>query len=1096
MSAQTLDWGASIDRPLLRRFSALAAGSALAGIAAILLSPAFLQHGALLLFVPWKSDSLASPYGIEVLPGSVTVARGSDLEVRARLTGFDSESVELAVRRGEGNWERWPMPADGEPGEKLFMLLDLQEASEYFVEAGGVRSGLHRIEVADLPYVDQIALEYHFPSYTGLSPQRVEEGGDIAALRGTEVRVEVTSTVPVTKGRLMIENPEGAPQPIDLSVDAEGRLTASLEVQRDTFYRVELPGPDGAWVTASPDYAIEVMQDQPPVLSFAKPGRDTRAHKLEEVFTEAHVEDDYGVAKLDLVYSVNGGDEKTITLLGGGKRPKQFDGGHTFYLEELDLVDGDFISYYARASEAGPPGRAATVTSDIYFVEITPFSKNYRQAEQGGSGMQGGQMDNALSLRQRQIVAATFKLVRDRKEFEDKQYEENLTTVALMQGRLREQVETLIQRMENRLRGEEEFQSIAEDLVAAIAEMKPAEEKLNAKAPNDALPPEQRALVHLQRAEARFRDVQVAFQQGGMPGEQQRMAEDLADLFELELDKLHNQYETVERGERQETQQEVDEALQRLEELARRQEQENERQRKLPAQMGMSGAAGQNQRQLIEQTEELARQLERLARERSRPDLAQTARRLQQAADSMRRASANRSSGEIGQGTEALEQLREARRLLERNREFEMSSEMDDLTERAERARRMQERITSQVGELPAQSEESRSGRGESSEQVGQILGEKDELEREVGELESQIDRVARQARGAEKDAARSLSEAAESIRENQLKEKIRYSKGVVRGRSPEYAKRFEEEIGGDIEEMQERLGEAKQSMGGTKEDKAADALQGARDLVRRLESFQNGLEDRGSQRQAEKSGRSGEQGSKEGQEPGHEQGEEGEGGEQGAEGERQASQGGQRDGQQGEGKEGESQGQGEQQGGEGDQSGGREGRRLADRQQPGQQPGEAGQAGGERSDGSDGQARGAMSATTPSIGQGVPGWYQPGIFTPEDLRQMSAEFEQRVREGQELRDDLRQLGVSAEDLDAILKQMKNWNVRGINNDPLALEALRAKVIEGLRQFEYRLWRDIEGEGGERLFLAGSDEVPPGYRELVEEYYKNLASKK
>ncbi|HEX2464374.1 MAG TPA: DUF4175 family protein [Thermoanaerobaculia bacterium] len=1095
-SAQTLDWGASIDRPLLRRFSALAAGSALAGIAAILLSPAFLQHGALLLFVPWKSDSLASPYGIEVLPGTVTVARGSDLEVRARLTGFDSESVELAVRRGEGNWERWPMPADGEPGEKLFMLLDLQEASEYFVEAGGVRSVLHRIEVADLPYVDQIALEYHFPSYTGLSPQRVEEGGDIAALRGTAVRVEVTSTVPVTKGRLMIENAEGAPQPIDLAVDAEGRLTASLEVQRDTFYRVELPGPDGAWVTASPDYAIEVMVDQPPVLSFAKPGRDVRAHKLEEVFTEAHVEDDYGVAKLDLVYSVNGGDEKTITLLGGGKRPKQFDGGHTFYLEELDLVDGDFISYYARASEAGPSGRAASVTSDIYFVEITPFSKNYRQAEQGGSGMQGGQMDNALSLRQRQIVAATFKLVRDRKEFGDKQYEENLTTVALMQGRLREQVETLIQRMQNRLRGEEEFQSIVEDLVAAIAEMKPAEEKLTAKAPNDALPPEQRALVHLQRAEARFRDVQVAFQQGGMPGEQQRMAEDLADLFELELDKLHNQYETVERGERQAAQQEVDEALQRLEELARRQEQENERQRKLPAQMGMSGAAGQNQRQLIEQTEELARQLERLARERSRPDLAQTARRLQQAADSMRRASANRSSGEIGQGTEALEQLREARRLLERNREFQMSSEMDDLTERAERARRMQERITSQVGELPAQSEESRSGgRGESSEQLGRILGEKDELEREVGELESQIDRVARQARGAEKDAARSLSEAAESIRENQLKEKIRYSKGVVRGRSPEYAKRFEEEIGGDIGEMQERLGEAKRSMGGTKEDKSAEALQGARDLVRRLESFQNGLEDRGAQRQAERSG-SGEPGSEQGQEQGQKPGEHGEGGEQGAEGERQASQGGQQKGQQGEGKEGgESQGQGQQQDGEGDQSGGRDGRRLADRQS-GQQPGEAGEAGGEQSDGSQGDARGAMSATTPSIGQGVPGWYQPGIFTPEDLRQMSAEFDQRVREGQQLRDDLRQLGVSAEDLDAILKQMKNWNVRGINNDPLALESLRAKVIEGLRQFEYRLWRDIEGEGGERLFLAGSDEVPPGYRELVEEYYKNLASKK
>ena len=376
--------------------------------------------------------------------------------------------------------------------------------------------------------------------------------------------------------------------------------------------------------------------------------------------------------------------------------------------------------------------------------------------------------------------------------------------------------------MENRLRGEEEFQSIAEDLVAAIAEMKPAEEKLNAKAPNDALPPEQRALVHLQRAEARFRDVQVAFQQGGMPGEQQRMAEDLADLFELELDKLHNQYETVERGERQETQQEVDEALQRLEELARRQEQENERQRKLPAQMGMSGAAGQNQRQLIEQTEELARQLERLARERSRPDLAQTARRLQQAADSMKRASANRSSGEIGQGTEALEQLREARRLLERNREFEMSSEMDDLTERAERARRMQERITSQVGELPAQSEESRGGgRGESSEQVG-ADPRREGGARARGGRAREPDRSRRAAGARNREGRRAQPVGGRRV---DPREPAQGEDPLLQGRRARplagvRARRFEEEIGGDIEEMQERLGEAKQSMGGTKEDK------------------------------------------------------------------------------------------------------------------------------------------------------------------------------------------------------------------------------------------------------------------------------------
>jgi hypothetical protein len=890
----------------------------------------------------------------------------------------------------------------------------------------------------------------------------------------------------------MLEQENGPALPIELVAGEGGPLAASLKVERDTFYRVELPGPDGSFVTASADYSIEVMKDQPPVVSFATPGRDIRAHKLEEVFTEARVDDDYGVARLDLVYAVNGGEEKTLTLLGGSRRPKHFEGGHTFYLEELDLQDGDFISYFARAVEAGPPGQAASVSTDIYFVEISPFTKNYRQAEQGMGGMDGaGQMDNALSLRQRQIVAATFKLVRDRKEFAAKEYEENLTTVALMQGRLREQVQTLVVRMQNRLRGEEEFQDIASDLVAAAGEMAPAEQQLTARKPQEALPPEQRALMHLQRAEARFRDVQVAFQSGGMGGEQQRMAEDLADLFELELDKLHNQYETVERGERQALQEEVDEALQRLEELARRQEQENERQRRLPAQMGMSGAAGQSQRQLIEETEELARQLERLARERSRPDLTQTARRLQQAADSMRKASANRSAGEIGQGTEALEQLREARRLLERNREFQMASEMQDLNERASRARRMQERITSEVSELgELGGEEQNGGRSAAfDQQVESILEEKEQLEREVGALEGQIDRVARQARGTEKDAARSLSEAAESIRENQLKEKIRYSKGVVRGRSPEYAQRFEQEIGSDLEEMSQRLSEAGRAMGGSQEDRAAEALEGARDLVRRLESFEAGLEDRGQQRQAERSGRGGEQGDER-------QGEEGEreGGDQqqagkGEQGERRAGEDGE-----GEGREGQAS-EGEGSSGEGRRDGER---RLAERGQSGDQPGDSGEP-GEARDG-DGQSRSGDGSRrvggVPRIGQGVPGWYQPGIFTPEDLRQMGAEFGQRLREAQALRDQLRQLDLPASDLDAILRQMHDWSVRGLNQDPLALEGLRAQVIEGLRQFEFRLWRDIEGDGGQRLNLAGADEVPPSYRELVEEYYKNLASKK
>jgi hypothetical protein len=49
---------------------------------------------------------------------------------------------------------------------------------------------------------------------------------------------------------------------------------------------------------------------------------------------------------------------------------------------------------------------------------------------------------------------------------------------------------------------------------------------------------------------------------------------------------------------------------------------------------------------------------------------------------------------------------------------------------------------------------------------------------------------MARETRRTAKEASRELGEAARTIRENKLKEKIRYSKGVVRGAPPEAVER------------------------------------------------------------------------------------------------------------------------------------------------------------------------------------------------------------------------------------------------------------------------------------------------------------------
>ncbi len=810
---ERIDYGHGIEKDALKRSSAVLFGVAVAGMLAALLSPGFLRYGASLLLNPLRSAQAASPYAIQVQPGNVDVARGADQLVTAALSGFASDEIEIATKLESGEWKRWPMTFDEAEGRYAYMMFDLESTTEYFVESNGVRSELFRIGVSDLPYVRQIDLEYVFPEYTGLSPQRVEDGGDVAALRGTKVKVIVHPTVQVPGGHLQVEGAEPMPlEPGDPGAPGENAsLVATLDVEQDGFYRIELQGFDGNSRPASPDYAIEVLADQPPSVSITKPGRDAKVSPIEEVFAEVKAEDDYGLGKVELVYSVNGSEEKTVRLYAGGNK-KEMVAGHTFFLEDHGLAPGDFISYFARATDAGG---SRIATTDIYFIEARPFDRRYSQAEggmPGGGG--GGGMEGTLSVRQRQIVAATFKLIRDKTEYKDRDWEENLTTVALMQGRLREQVENLLRRMTTRgiTEMDGEFATISESLKKALEEMGPAEEKLAAKDPDDALPPEQRALQHLQRADAYFRDVQVSFQSGGGGGGQAASAEDLADLFELELDKLRNQYETVERGQQQSADNEVDEALQRLQELARRQQQENERlKRQANRLQSQGGGGGGGQSDLADETEELARKLERLAREQSIPNLEETARRLQQAADSMRQAGARGEAGALAEGLSALDKLKDARRLLDKNRSVRLERDMEDAREQMERIQSQQEKVASDVNRL---AEEGGEGQGATGEKLQRIFERKDELAEEVENLESQLDRMAREGRSEQKEASRKIQDAANSIRDSKLKEKIRYSKGVVQGRSPEYAQNFESLIGEDVENLRQKLEDAAGSIG------------------------------------------------------------------------------------------------------------------------------------------------------------------------------------------------------------------------------------------------------------------------------------------
>lgn len=79
-------------------------------------------------------------------------------------------------------------------------------------------------------------------------------------------------------------------------------------------------------------------------------------------------------------------------------------------------------------------------------------------------------------------------------------------------------------------------------------------------------------------------------------------------------------------------------------------------------------------------------------------------------------------------------------------------------------------------------------------------------------------------------------------------------------------------------------------------------------------------------------------------------------------------------------------------------------------------------------------------------------------------------------------------------ELDRAIADLRSLEERIARERPQGVASLQAAIIEGLKTFEFTLWRRLNnGVGSPAIGARG--QVPPEYRALVEEYYRALARK-
>ena len=145
---------------------------------------------------------------------------------------------------------------------------------------------------------------------------------------------------------------------------------------------------------------------------YSGPPSDQQITPLEEVAIEARAEDDYGMTRFDFVYAVAGRPPQVVPFERVAGTDVARAGTLTLAAEDLGVQPGDVITYYARARDVGRGKRPTETRSDIFFLEVRPFSEEFVLAQsQAMSGMASEQIETLITA-QKEIINATWNIER------------------------------------------------------------------------------------------------------------------------------------------------------------------------------------------------------------------------------------------------------------------------------------------------------------------------------------------------------------------------------------------------------------------------------------------------------------------------------------------------------------------------------------------------------------------------------------------------------------------------------------------------------------------------------------------------------------
>ncbi|MBW8039932.1 MAG: hypothetical protein FVQ85_08040 [Planctomycetes bacterium] len=790
-------------------------------------------------------------YHITVSPGDTAVESGDTVVILARFDGRVPPEATLYI--GPLGREIQPITLTKNLEDPVFggIIRDVASDMRYYIEYADKRTRDYRISTYQYPAMERADANIVYPSYTNLPQKLIKDTRQISVTEGSRVTLTFTLNKAVARAQLIAKGQA----PLELTGDNEyvNIYKTSITATQNQRYELHLTDAQGRANKMPPRFVIDVHKNLPPSLKPLFPNRDIQASALEELSLEAEVSDDFGVTGYGLSYTLAGVTSGDLEL-GQSTEPKNKQQiKHVLALEDLNAQPDQLLTYYFWANDVGPDGKMRKTLSDMYFAEVRHFDEIFResqssqgqqnQRQQQGQQQQGQQADQLAQL-QKQIISATWNIKRQADQAGKVKEPNDLEVVRQSQADALQQAQSALAEAQDPTSAQA-LQAAAEHMETSLEHLSEATQTVSPTELNPALAAEQSAYQELLKLKRR--EHQIGRSRNSSQSSRSASARSRQQLQQLELKQQQDRYETerLAQSQEQRVQHEDLQMLNRLRELARRQNEMSEKLKELEA--ALRKAQGEQEQQ------EIARQLKRLREEQleslrdvdelqqrmERPEnrqrMADAREQLQQARSRIRRSAEELEqdmvSRAITSATRAGRELEQMRDEFRRRTSSEFTERMRNMRDQAQQLDRDQKQI---ADDLKQQAESSRrllTDSGVNDELAERIDQQKDKAE----ELINQMKNVSDEAETAEPLLSKKLYDTLRKTSTDNVDKALKIVGELLRRDFLPQAREVEQHAAKGIEELKEGVEEAAASVIGNEAESLRLAQRQLDELIRQV---------------------------------------------------------------------------------------------------------------------------------------------------------------------------------------------------------------------------------------------------------------------